>query len=144
MFNRDQWFLNGREDVAIEVYGPTGVASTPAPFEIRLAPPLCGVGTYLGQITLLDCEDLDARIGIGTSVPEQTLDVAGSAKIDEDIYDSVNSPGKIGFLMSKDAGGIRWVPPLSEPPGPPPFDPAAVGVADTSFIFILVEGTPIV
>jgi len=142
MFNRDQWFLNDRQDTAIEVYGPTGVASTPAPFEIRPAPPLCGVGTYLGQITLLDCEDLDARIGIGTSVPEQTLDVAGSAKIDEDIYDSVNSPGKIGFLMSKDNGGIRWVPPLSEPPGPPPFDP--VGAADTSFIFILVDGVPIV
>lgn len=142
MFNRDQWFLNDRQDTAIEIYGPTGVASTPAPFEIRPAPPLCGVGTYLGQITLLDCEDLDARIGIGTSVPEQTLDVAGSAKIDKDIYDSVNSPGNIGFLMSKDNGGIRWIPPLSEPPGPPPFDP--VGAGDTSFIFILVEGTPIV
>jgi hypothetical protein len=134
MFNRDQWFLNDQQDTAIEVYGPTGVASTPAPFEINPAPPLCGIGTYLGQITLLDCEDLDARIGIG--------DVAGSAKIDKDIYDSVNSPGKIGFLMSKDAVGVRWVPPLSEPPGPPPFDP--VGAADTSFIFILVEGTPIV
>jgi len=56
----------------------------------------------------------DGRVGIGSSFPEQRLDVAGSIKIDADIYDSSNSPGTPGFFLSKDASGIRW---LSVAPG---------------------------
>ncbi len=36
MFNQDQWFLNSPEDTAIQAYGPTGIASTPAPFEFEI------------------------------------------------------------------------------------------------------------
>jgi len=135
MFNQDQWFLNSPEDTAIQAYGPTGIASTPAPFEFEILDP-CGVGTYTGEIQIIDC-DIEARVGIGSTLPEQRVDVSGSVKIDEKIYDSVNSPGKIAYIMSTDIRGIRWVPPLAEPPGPGP------GIGTSTFIFILEEGVPI-
>jgi len=40
--------------------------------------------------------------------PEQVLDVAGSVKIDNDIFDSTNSSGVNGAFLTKDTGGIRW------------------------------------
>ena len=143
MFNQDQWFLNSPEDTAIQAYGPTGIASTPAPFNYTLLDP-CGVGTYTGEIQLIDCA-IEARVGIGTaSIDEDVrVDVAGSVKIDEFIYDSVNSNGKLGYILSTDNRGIRWVPPLSPPPGLPPFA-GGVGVGSTTFIFILDEGIPLV
>ncbi len=49
------------------------------------------------------------NVGIGSSVPEQKLDVAGSVKIDADIYDSANSSGQNGYYLNQDATGIRWV-----------------------------------
>jgi len=49
------------------------------------------------------------NVGIGTSIPEQSLDVAGSIKVDEHIYDSANSSGVNGYYLNRDAAGIRWV-----------------------------------
>jgi cytoskeletal protein CcmA (bactofilin family) len=49
------------------------------------------------------------KVGIGSTEPEQKLDVAGSIKIDDFIYDSVNSPGVNGYYLNMDAGGVRWV-----------------------------------
>lgn len=50
------------------------------------------------------------KIGIGgTTSPQQALDVSGSVKIDADIFDSVNSPGKNGYKLSRDIRGIRWI-----------------------------------
>ena len=51
-----------------------------------------------------------SRVGIGTSVPEQSLDVMGSVKITRDIYDSNNSSGANGHYLNQDAGGIVWIP----------------------------------
>ena len=48
------------------------------------------------------------EVGIGSVYPQQKLDVAGSVKIDEFIYDSVNSSGVNGYYLSMDDGGIRW------------------------------------
>ena len=48
------------------------------------------------------------RVGIGSTEPEQRLDISGSVKIDEFIYDSVNSPGANGYYLSMDEEGIRW------------------------------------
>ena len=56
----------------------------------------------------------DSRVGIGSTLPEQKLDIAGSIKIDEEIYDSSNFEGLPGYFLSKDASGIRW---LSVAPG---------------------------
>lgn len=143
MFNTDQWFLNSFEDTLIQAYGPTGVASTPAPFNYTVLDP-CGVGTYTGEIQLVDCA-VQARVGIGTGLisDEVRVDVSGSVKIDEFIYDSVNSNGNLGYILSTDNRGIRWVPPLSPPPGLPPFDGGA-GAGSTTFFFILDEGIPVV
>ena len=50
------------------------------------------------------------KIGIGSQFPEQKLDIAGSVKIDEDIYDSANfKGGDSGYFLSRDAAGIRWI-----------------------------------
>ena len=38
-----------------------------------------------------------SRVGIGTSVAEQSLDIMGSVKITQDIYDSNNSSGANGY-----------------------------------------------
>ena len=49
------------------------------------------------------------NVGIGSTIPQQKLDIAGSAKIDKFIYDSVNSPGINGYYLNMDAGGVRWI-----------------------------------
>ena len=51
-----------------------------------------------------------SRVGIGTSVAEQTLDVMGSIKITQDIYDSNNSSGANGYYLNQDNDGIVWIP----------------------------------
>ena len=50
------------------------------------------------------------NVGINSTLPDQKLDIGGSVHIDEQIYDSDNTPGNVGNFLSKDAGGIRWVP----------------------------------
>lgn len=140
MINTSQWYLNDQQDVAIYTYPPDGTYPEPPSIEYTPVDP-CSKGIYTGDIVLLGCNEFDGRIGIGTTEPEQRLDVAGSVKIDKNLYDSVNSPGKIGYILSTDANGIRWLPPLSPPPGTPVFD-GGTGIT-TSFLFILDEGVPI-
>jgi hypothetical protein len=83
-------------------------------------------------------------IGIGSYIPEQRLDVAGSVKIDAEIFDSVNSPGKLSYILSRDAGGIRWIPQVGDiPPGEPDFTGDGPAGISTAFMFILDEGVPI-
>ena len=52
---------------------------------------------------------ISEKVGIGSTEPEQKLDVSGSVKIDEFIYDSVNSPGINGYYLNMDANGVRWI-----------------------------------
>jgi len=49
------------------------------------------------------------NVGIGSTLPDQKLDIGGSVHIDAEIFDSDNASGNIGNYLSKDAGGIRWV-----------------------------------
>ena len=49
------------------------------------------------------------NVGIGSTIPKQKLDIAGSIKIDKNIYDSINYPGDIAYYLSRDGDGIRWV-----------------------------------
>ena len=53
------------------------------------------------------------RIGIGSTLPEQLLDVGNSIRIVNNIFDSTNFPGTNGYFLSRDTNGIRWV---SAPP----------------------------
>ena len=59
--------------------------------------------TLVGIIT-------QSRVGIGTSVPTQTLDVGGSVRITKDIFDSNNSSGANGYYLNQDTDGIVWLP----------------------------------
>ena len=56
-----------------------------------------------------------SSVGIGSTRPEQMLDIAGSLKLDRNIYDSINYPGANGYYLSRDLHGVRWVSP---PPAP--------------------------
>ena len=101
--------------------GKVGIGST-APIQ-----PLDVVGNAI----------FSGNIGIGaTTIPEQRLDVGGSVKIDENIYDSVNDPGKNGYQLSRDDGGIRWIPLIAES------GPIIPGIS-TDGIFVLDEGVPL-
>ena len=59
--------------------------------------------------TVITADVSRGRVGLGSVAPEQVLDVAGSVKIDNDIFDSTNSSGVNGAYLNQDAGGIRWV-----------------------------------
>ena len=49
------------------------------------------------------------KVGIGSTLPDQRLDIGGAIRIQTEIYDSVNYPGVSGYYLSRDVGGIRWV-----------------------------------
>lgn len=48
-------------------------------------------------------------VGINTTSPTQKLDVRGSARIDEWIYDENNERGTAGQVLSSTATGIDWI-----------------------------------
>ena len=49
------------------------------------------------------------NIGIGSTIPQQKLDIAGSIKINKNIFDSNNEQGATGYFLSRDIEGITWV-----------------------------------
>ena len=59
------------------------------------------------------------RVGIGSTLPDQKLDIGGSIHIDKQIFDSDNAQGNPGNYLGKDEGGIRWVlaPPFAQVDG---------------------------
>ena len=63
--------------------------------------------------TLLGTGSRAGNVGIGSTLPDQKLDIGGSVHIDANIFDSDNTPGQAGYFLSRDADGIRWV---SAPP----------------------------
>jgi len=77
-----------RDDLVVGNLTPTGGLGAPA---------LVGIVTQ-------------SRVGIGTTVPDQSLSVIGSMRVTRDIYDSNNSSGANGYYLNQDEGGIVWVP----------------------------------
>ena len=65
-----------------------------------------GVSTFFNKILQVGNE----FVGLGTTNPQQKLDIYGSVKISENIYDSVNYPGENAYYLSRDGSGIRWIP----------------------------------
>jgi hypothetical protein len=59
--------------------------------------------------TVISASALTGNVGINSVFPEQKLDILGSIKVDEFIYDSVNSPGENGYYLSRNEEGIIWV-----------------------------------
>ena len=86
--------------------------------------------------TTLRADANTGNVGIGSTIPQQRLDVAGSVKIDETIYDSANAPGKNGYYLVRDDRGVRWIPLVAE------VVPGVPGIS-TDGIFVLDEGVPL-
>lgn len=86
---------------------------------------------------------ISEKVGIGgTTIPEQVLDVSGSVKIDVNIFDSVNSPGRNGYQLARDARGIRWIAMFAQGATPGVGFGTIVGIQTDGF-FVLDEGIPI-
>ena len=77
-----------RDDLVVGNLTPTGGIGAPA---------LVGIVTQ-------------SRVGIGSTLPDQSLSVIGSMRVTRDIYDSNNSSGANGYYLNQDEGGIVWLP----------------------------------
>ncbi len=49
------------------------------------------------------------RLGIGTSTPDQSLDIAGNMRLRNAFYDRNNQPGTAGQILSSTINGTDWV-----------------------------------
>ena len=70
------------------------------------------VSEYFGvgnNNSVLNASNITGKVGIGSTVPEQKLDIIGNVKISQNIYDSVNFPGENNYFLRRDEYGIRWV-----------------------------------
>ena len=86
---------------------------------------------------------ISERVGIGgTTLPQQVLEVNGSVKIDANIFDSANSPGKNGYQLARDVKGIRWIAMFAQGATPGVGFGTIVGIQTDGF-FVLDEGIPI-
>ena len=50
----------------------------------------------------------DGKVGIGTNTPAHQLHVSGDAQISGYLYDSTNSTGVAGYVLTSEAGGPQW------------------------------------
>jgi len=48
------------------------------------------------------------NVGIGTTSPSEKLHIAGNMRLQNQLYDSTNSQGSIGQVLSKIAAGTQW------------------------------------
>jgi len=58
--------------------------------------------------TTLVADAAAGKVGIGSLIPQQKLDILGNIKISSQIYDATNSPGPLGGFLTKDNEGIKW------------------------------------
>ena len=50
----------------------------------------------------------NGRVGIGTSVPSETLHIEGSARLTEELYDYNNIAGSSGQVLTSTGVGVSW------------------------------------
>jgi hypothetical protein len=73
-----------------------------------------GITSYTESLTVLEVTGgayISSSVGIGTTVPTQSLHVQGNARIAGAIYDSNNTPGTSGQVIQSTVTGIRWSDP---------------------------------
>ena len=70
-----------------------------------------GITSYTESLTVLEVTGgayISSSVGIGTTVPSQSLHVQGNTRIVGAVYDSTNAPGIFGQVLLSTATGIRW------------------------------------
>ena len=105
-----------------------------------------GIGSTSPRQTLdvIGTAIVSQKVGIGgTTLPQQVLDVSGSVKIDANIFDSVNSPGKNGYQLVKDVRGIRWIAMFAHGVTESGVGFGTIVGIQTDGFFVLDEGIPI-
>ena len=66
-----------------------------------------------GTVTQRMVIDENGDVGIGTTSPGQKLHVVGNARVTGAYYDSTNSPGTSGQILSSTATGTDWIDGIS-------------------------------
>ena len=54
-------------------------------------------------------DDTNKYLGIGTTTPTQKLDVSGNIRVSGAYFDSSNSAGNSGYIMTSTSAGTQWV-----------------------------------
>ncbi len=67
----------------------------------------------------------DNKVGIGTATPSQKLHVDGNARVTGAYYDSNNSPGTSGQILSSTVTGADWID-NAHIPSPAPVTPGSI------------------
>ena len=70
-------------------------------------------GSAYGIYTEGDKHYFDGKVGIGVTGPSQQLHIVGNARVTGAYYDSNNSPGTSGQVLSSTVTGTDWVTPSS-------------------------------
>lgn len=58
------------------------------------------------------------RVGIGTATPSQKLHIVGAMRLTGALFDSTNSPGTIGQILSSTVTGTDWITGVGDVVGP--------------------------
>lgn len=89
-----------------------------------------GISSFSENSTVLDVVGNvvvnPGKIGVGTTAPTQDVDVR-TIRIRDTVYDYTNYGGALGYYLTKDSGGIKWV-------AVPPIDSNAIFIAENNNI----------
>ncbi|MDA9245700.1 hypothetical protein N9P20_00900 [Polaribacter sp.] len=95
-----------------------------------------------GNSVAINIDDAQ-KVGVGTTSPSQLLHVAGNMRLQNQLYDSTNSLGSNGEVLTKVSAGTEWKAPAVNaqmPDNTAPASPANVGTiryrstSNTSFV----------
>jgi hypothetical protein len=70
-----------------------------------------GITSYTENLTVLEVTGgayISSSVGIGTTIPTQSLHVQGNTRISGAVYDSTNKPGLSGQVLQSTVTGIVW------------------------------------
>lgn len=59
-------------------------------------------------------DDVNQRVGIGTTTPTEKLTIQGSISASGAIYDNIGSPGTLGQMIQSTGTGFNWVDNIAE------------------------------
>jgi len=67
-----------------------------------------GATDYTTASTVVDLDETNVRLGVNEATPTQTLHVNGNARVTGAVYDSSNSAGTSGQVLSSTGTGTQW------------------------------------